>query len=514
MRGPHRLRDDRAQLAAKGIEVDLVAQARAEGRQRAGRVVALAVEATIDERLDAASGRPEQCCHRERGAGDRQSRALSQRRQHQPEQQHQSEVGARERQRQHAVDERAVDDDVDVVQAVAQDRHARRERDRRQREQRQQEHVVAPRCRAGRGQGEPGTGDDRGVGEPLELLALDAARPAHAHDQPRGRQREDGQRGDPEDRLHDHDDIGNAAMRRHRVLDRRVPLQPARRQRIGERRKHQDAKAAETDPLPAARQETPGRKQQQQEHREAEEDHDEDPFAQPRGDLVPRQRAAVGVDAELAVAAQRRGQAEARPHREEDPAHCVAGQPRGDDRPDRRRAQLNGDEADREEDGLRPGDRLQDRAARHQQHRNRPEAPGQMGAAGTTQGALLSLWPSPPKRAGRRREDVDRRADRSALPDVAPARPLPSAVHAQDARVHHGLVSERGREARQGAVPEDVLLAVSAERQADLVDRVARAHEHLGLGHRLVADPLGAERDPAGEHVPLRRHDVNDRSSA
>ena len=43
-------------------------------------------------------------------------------------------------------------------------------------------------------------------------------------------------------------------------------------------------------------------------------------------------------------------------------------------------------------------------------------------------------------------------------------------------------------------------------RQPELEDRVAGAHQHLGLGDRVVVDLGRAEGDPAGEHVALRRH--------
>ena len=66
----------------------------------------------------------------------------------------------------------------------------------------------------------------------------------------------------------------------------------------------------------------------------------------------------------------------------------------------------------------------------------------------------------------------------------------------------------------QRVLPEAVLLAVAAERQADLVDRVAGAHQHLRLGHRLAVELARAERDPARKHVALGVISVNDSSSA
>ena len=55
MGGLDRLGDDAAQVRAQRLEVELVAQPRAERLERARRVVAAAVEAPVDERLDARS---------------------------------------------------------------------------------------------------------------------------------------------------------------------------------------------------------------------------------------------------------------------------------------------------------------------------------------------------------------------------------------------------------------------------------------------------------------------------
>ena len=63
-------RDDARAARAQRVELDLVAQPRAEGLDGAGGVVAAPVEAPVDERLDARARRPEQRRHRERRAGD------------------------------------------------------------------------------------------------------------------------------------------------------------------------------------------------------------------------------------------------------------------------------------------------------------------------------------------------------------------------------------------------------------------------------------------------------------
>ena len=69
MCGLHRLVDDRAQLAAERVQVDLVAQARRERSECRLGVVAAPVEPAIDERLNAPAGRAE-----ERGDGEGRAR--------------------------------------------------------------------------------------------------------------------------------------------------------------------------------------------------------------------------------------------------------------------------------------------------------------------------------------------------------------------------------------------------------------------------------------------------------
>jgi len=67
----HRLVDHRHQLGRERVQVDLIAQAGAEHLDRVGRIVFAAVEAPVNERLDAAAGRLEQGRHRQgRGGHD------------------------------------------------------------------------------------------------------------------------------------------------------------------------------------------------------------------------------------------------------------------------------------------------------------------------------------------------------------------------------------------------------------------------------------------------------------
>ena len=87
MRGLHRLGDDGAQLVAERVEVDLVAQLRAEALQRAGGVVLAPVEAAVDGRLDAMAGGAEERRDGERRARYREVRARRQRVQRELQQQ-------------------------------------------------------------------------------------------------------------------------------------------------------------------------------------------------------------------------------------------------------------------------------------------------------------------------------------------------------------------------------------------------------------------------------------------
>ena len=80
------------------------------------------------------AGRPEQGRHRKRRDRDREARLPDRK----PDQQHEREVRGTERRRQDAVDQRAVDHDIDVVQPVAQDpdRHGDRDSEEARRDDR------------------------------------------------------------------------------------------------------------------------------------------------------------------------------------------------------------------------------------------------------------------------------------------------------------------------------------------------------------------------------------------
>ena len=85
VRGLHRLGDDARSSAAERVEGDLVAQARAEGLERARGVVAAAVEAPVDDawmraragRKSAATASVEPATARPEPAVSRQRRAAA-----------------------------------------------------------------------------------------------------------------------------------------------------------------------------------------------------------------------------------------------------------------------------------------------------------------------------------------------------------------------------------------------------------------------------------------------------
>ena len=121
-------RAPRRAAPAQRSQIHLVAQARRERLERALGVVLAPEEAAVDRRLDARSGRAEQSRDGEGRAGDREARVAGDSTQQQLQEQHAAQVGGGEDRGQRAVDQRAVDHDVDVVQAVAQDRVADRDR--------------------------------------------------------------------------------------------------------------------------------------------------------------------------------------------------------------------------------------------------------------------------------------------------------------------------------------------------------------------------------------------------
>src|SRR6266511_1816233 len=189
----HRLLDHPQQFSRQDLQVDLLAQPRAERLDRLGGVVAAPVEAPVDRPLDAAAGRLEHRGDRHGGHGDGQARGPPQ---ELAEPQGHSGIGATQQQREQPVGQCAADDAVQVVEPIAEDRRADRQRQDRQTDtdapaerdlvarqhqrrdgQHRNRHRRPPDC------------------QPPQLLALQPAGAAKAHYQRGGADR-DGKAGD------------------------------------------------------------------------------------------------------------------------------------------------------------------------------------------------------------------------------------------------------------------------------------------------------------------------------
>src|SRR5215204_5532247 len=172
----HRLPHYPHQIAAQGVEVSLVPELRREGFQGLPRVVLLAIEPAIYEGLDAAAQGHEQRGDGEggddygqlgllllacEGAEDRLGCRYA------------SEVDQSQGRTQRAVNEGAVDDEVYVIEAVAQDGDTGGDRDRGNDKQERQGDDDPGQSAEG-GLPEHTYTDERqggGGGEPLDLLA-------------------------------------------------------------------------------------------------------------------------------------------------------------------------------------------------------------------------------------------------------------------------------------------------------------------------------------------------------
>ena len=100
------------------------------------------------------------------------------------------------------------------------------------------------------------------------------------------------------------------------------------------------------------------------------------------------------------------------------------------------------------------------------------------------------------------------------MPHVAPLRPLALLVHAHDLRIDLGVVVEVGRQRGQRVLPEAVLLLVAAHRQPHLEDRVAGAHQHLGLATVSPSSSVALNVIQPANMWPCGVISVNDSSSA
>src|SRR5918996_4584922 len=129
MRGTHRLVDDAEQIGRESLEVDLVAEPRREVLQRLRGVELRPIETAVDEALDTPSGRSEQSRHGQRRARHCELRLSRERTRDHLKRCDCYDVSKCERDGQRTVDECPVDDDVDVVQTVPEDRYADRHGD-------------------------------------------------------------------------------------------------------------------------------------------------------------------------------------------------------------------------------------------------------------------------------------------------------------------------------------------------------------------------------------------------
>src|SRR5579884_3827331 len=123
--------DCRNQVGAYPVEIDFIAQPRLEGRKHPGGIVLVAVEAAVDENLQAATPRVEQAGDEKRGQSDRELRILTgYGAENRLEDDYAAEIKQRHGGGEGGVDNRAVDQDIDVPQALAQDGEGNRDRDR------------------------------------------------------------------------------------------------------------------------------------------------------------------------------------------------------------------------------------------------------------------------------------------------------------------------------------------------------------------------------------------------
>ena len=119
VREPQRARHGIDERREHGVGPERRLEPMAELGDRARRLVACAVQEPVDAALEAiAQGRRGQRAHRGRRGGDEPPLARPDR----ADAEHERGVGAHDARAQRAVDERAVEDELDVVQPVADDR--------------------------------------------------------------------------------------------------------------------------------------------------------------------------------------------------------------------------------------------------------------------------------------------------------------------------------------------------------------------------------------------------------
>ena len=132
MRGRHRLPHGAEEISTQFVEVDFVREAIRKGIECDRSVVPRAIKAPVDRALHTASDGLEerirdQCCN-----GDRELRSGSKRTEHSLKSHDAPEKHRRDRGGRRAVDQSAVDEQVNVVEAIAKYRDANRDRRRRE----------------------------------------------------------------------------------------------------------------------------------------------------------------------------------------------------------------------------------------------------------------------------------------------------------------------------------------------------------------------------------------------
>src|SRR5215211_2407490 len=122
MGGLHRLSHHPHQIVTQGIEVSFIPELGGEGLQGLCSVVLPPVEAAVHKPLHPTAQRVEQRRYQERGGHHSEGRFLA-REDDEDSLQHNNaaEVEGNQRGSESTVDERTVDDDVDIVEAVAED---------------------------------------------------------------------------------------------------------------------------------------------------------------------------------------------------------------------------------------------------------------------------------------------------------------------------------------------------------------------------------------------------------
>src|SRR5215211_1678832 len=190
VRGLHRLPYHPHQILLQRLEVRLVPQLDGEGFQGLPGVVLAAVEAAVNEGLDAPTHRVEERRYREGGDHHGQLRLLllsGEEAENCLYRRHAPEVDGEKRRRKRPVDEGAVDDDVYVVEPIAKNGYPHGDRNGRyQQEKNRVPDPLEPEGHLNH------VGDDfgkyeahdccgSGVSEPLDLLALYPCGPAQAH---------------------------------------------------------------------------------------------------------------------------------------------------------------------------------------------------------------------------------------------------------------------------------------------------------------------------------------------